>query len=84
MITRAFKPLAMQRSYSPEKSAAVMADGCLAQASFPTLAHTPPLTMLTHVGRLGRQGARRGVRQLTPSWPNWSAFNGESKGGMEG
>jgi hypothetical protein len=40
----------MQRSYNAEKSAAETDGGGLEQAGSPTLAATPPLTTLAHVG----------------------------------
>jgi hypothetical protein len=40
----------MQRSYSAEKSAAETDGDDLEKAGSPTLAATPPLTMLAHVG----------------------------------
>jgi hypothetical protein len=40
----------MQRSYSVEKSAAETDGDGLEQAGSPTLATTPPLTTLAHVG----------------------------------
>jgi hypothetical protein len=48
-FTQAFKPLAMQRWYSAEKSAAVITAGCdPVQAGFSPRAS--PLTTLAHVG----------------------------------
>ncbi len=46
-ITRAFKPLAKQPSYSAEKSAVETAG--VGQTGPSMLAHTPPLTTLAHV-----------------------------------
>jgi hypothetical protein len=46
-ITRAFRPLAKQRSYSAEKSAVETVG--VGQAGPSTLAHAPPLTTLAHV-----------------------------------
>jgi hypothetical protein len=40
----------MQRSYNAEKSAAETDGADLEQAGSPTLAATPPLTTLAHVG----------------------------------
>jgi hypothetical protein len=63
MITCAFKTLAMQRSHSDVKSAAVTAGGGLAQASSPMLAQTSPLNTLAHVretGEVGGGGEERG------------------------
>jgi hypothetical protein len=47
--TRALRPLAIQRSYSTEKSAVETAGCGVGQTGPSTLAHTPPLTTLTHI-----------------------------------
>jgi hypothetical protein len=82
MTTLAFRPLAMKHSYSAEKLAIVMAGGCLEQAGFSQRTHTPPLTMLSHVGEPREVGAR-GLWQLAPSRPGWLA-NTTKMGGGEG
>ncbi len=60
MIMCAFKTLAMQRSHSDVKSAAVTAGGGLAQASSPMLAQTSPLNTLANVRETGEVGGGEG------------------------
>jgi hypothetical protein len=67
MTMQAFRPLAMQHSYSAENSAAVTAGGGPGQVVFSTSANTPPLATLAHVGGEGGTGVRRRVWQLAPS-----------------
>ncbi len=70
MTTRAFRPTAMQCSYSPMKLAAVTARGCLGHVDLSPRAPTSALTTLAHVGEPGEAGWRRGVGR-----PGWLACN---------
>ncbi len=62
MMTHAFSPPAMHRSYSAVKSAVVTAGDCLGQARSSTPARSLPLTMLAHEVEAweGGGGERRG------------------------
>jgi hypothetical protein len=66
----AFRPLAMQRSYSAENLAMVTAGGGLGQVVFSKGAYTSPLATLAHVGGLGRyEGEEKGLAAGTqPAW----------------
>jgi hypothetical protein len=56
--TRAFKPLARQRSYNAEKSALETVGCGVGQAGISTLAHSPPLTTSAHVGDCSEVGGQ--------------------------
>ncbi len=66
-VRRALKPLAKQRSYSPEKSAVETAGCGVGQAGSSTLAQTSPLTMLAHVA-VGETREVRGREEMFVGW----------------
>ncbi len=59
-LTLALRPLATQRSYSAENSAADIAAGCDPEQAR-TLSHASPLITLAHVGELGKIEGREEV-----------------------
>ncbi len=68
--TRAFKPLARQRSYNAEKSA-LETSGCgVGQTGPSTHAHTSPLTTFTHVGKTREVGGDEKL-EMAGSQPAW-------------
>jgi hypothetical protein len=73
-ITRAFKPLAKQRSYSAEKSAVETAG--VGQTGPSTLAHAPPLTTLAHLGETREVGGE--VKCVSAGWQACDPKEGEA------